>query len=174
MIDEVITPPEQDAAIPGADEVIPESIPKEQPEPENDVSTNSIEGLKEEILRLREDLQKQSEESSRKIRELEDFNRLFPEIPISDLPESVTAMVGQGVPLAAAYALYEKEQAIKKARANEINRKNAFLSAGKAGTQTASEFFTPDEVRTMSPRQVHENYSKIRESMAHWRNKTFY
>jgi hypothetical protein len=141
---------------------------------EPDAPTESIDELREEVLRLRESLQKQSEESSRRIRELEDFNRLFPNIPITDLPESVTALTDQGVPLAAAYALYEKELATTRARADEINRKNAFLSAGKAGTQTANEFFTPDEVRSMSPRQVHENYSKIRESMTHWRNKTFY
>lgn len=141
---------------------------------EDDSSKSNIDTLKAEILELREMIQSQRKEVSRKIREIEEFNRLFPNVSLSELPDTVSAMVNEGVPLTAAYALYEKELASKIERAQEINKKNASLSAGKAGIQTTGEFFTPDEVRSMSPRQVHENYSKIRESMKHWRNKTFY
>ena len=139
------------------------------PPHDEDIST-----LKEEISRLKTMLSQQKETSDRKIREMEEFNTLFPNVSFSQLPSEVTDRVANGIPLAAAYALYEKEQNAEKERAGEINRKNAFLSAGKVGTQTRGEFFTPDEVRAMSPAQVHENYKKIRESMTHWRNKTFY
>ena len=142
--------------------------------PAIDSPQDDIAALKAEISQLRTTLEQQKESSARKINEMTEFNRLYPNVCFSQLPSEVIDRVESGIPLAAAYALYEKEQNAKNEKAGEINRKNAFLSAGKAGTQTSGEFFTPDEVRAMSPAQVHENYKKIRESMTHWRNKTFY
>ena len=53
-------------------------------------------------------------------------------------------------------------------RADEVNRRNASLSAGRVGTNVAPEYYTPDEVRAMSPSEVRENYEKIRASMKKW------
>ena len=36
------------------------------------------------------------------------------------------------------------------------------------GCNTAGEYFSPEEVRAMSQRQVHENYRKILDSMKQW------
>lgn len=174
MNDDVISTNVQDVPQEAALEACTAEVSEEDKSIEATPPEDSIESLKAEISDLRAQLAKQNEEASHLLREMENFNRLFPGVSTSDLPDEVTALVGEGVPLAAAYALYEKELAVKKAKAGEINRKNAFLSAGRLGNQTPSEFFTPDEVRAMSPRQVHENYQKIRESMKHWRNKTFY
>ncbi|MBO5937927.1 MAG: hypothetical protein J6Q82_00305 [Clostridia bacterium] len=52
--------------------------------------------------------------------------------------------------------------------ADEVNRRNASLSAGRVGTNVAPEYYTPDEVRAMSPTEVRENYEKIRASMKKW------
>ena len=52
--------------------------------------------------------------------------------------------------------------------ADEINRRNAARSAGHVGTNVAPEYYTPDEVRAMSPAEVRENYEKIRASMKKW------
>ena len=60
------------------------------------------------------------------------------------------------------------EEEIRKYRADEINRKNASLSAGSVGKGHAGEYFSPDEVRAMTQREVHDNYSKIKESMRFW------
>ena len=53
-------------------------------------------------------------------------------------------------------------------RADEINARNASLSAGRVGTSLAPEYYTPDEVRAMTPSEVRENYEKIRASMKKW------
>ena len=53
-------------------------------------------------------------------------------------------------------------------RADEVNTRNATLSAGRVGTSLAPEYYTPDEVRAMSQAEVRENYEKIRASMKKW------
>ena len=53
-------------------------------------------------------------------------------------------------------------------RADEVNERNATLSAGRVGTSLAPEYYTPDEVRAMSQTEVRENYEKIRASMKKW------
>ena len=90
---------------------------------------------------------------------------------IEELPDEVWESVRAGAPLAASYALYERKKAAKAKRVAEINQKNASRSPGAAGTDTASEYFTPDEVRRMSRAEVHANYSKIKESMKKWMQK---
>ena len=128
----------------------------------------SNEALLEEIRMLRELLAAKEQERQLILRELAEFYRLFPHVSLEDIPEEVWDSVENGIPLAAAYALYEKKRHSAKERAGEINRRNASLSAGKAGKNTKGEYFSPDEVRTMSQRQVHQNYHAIMESMKHW------
>lgn len=143
---------------------------EENSETDEDTATGeTIESLKNEIVNLKKLIAEKENEQAKILGELGDFNRLFPDATIKNVPESVWRNVEQGVPLCAAYALYEKEEAMRQFHANEINRRNASLSAGKAGRDTAAEYFSPDEVRTMSQREVHENYEKIRRSMQTWR-----
>ena len=61
-----------------------------------------------------------------------------------------------------------REELKLRAKADEINRRNAALSAGRAGTSTAPEYYSPEEVRAMSAHEVRENYQKIRASMKRW------
>jgi len=61
-----------------------------------------------------------------------------------------------------------REELSKRQKADEINRRNAARSAGRAGTNAAPEYYSPDEVRAMSPAQVRENYQRIRASMQKW------
>ena len=62
-----------------------------------------------------------------------------------------------------------REELNKRQKAEEINRRNAERSAGRAGTSTAPEYYSPDEVRAMSAHEVRENYQKIRAPMKRWR-----
>ena len=124
--------------------------------------------LKNEVKRLREALAKKDKEQEEALRELGEFSTLFPDISVKQIPSPVWDSVQSGIPLCAAYALYEKKSAMAKAKAQKINETNASLSAGKAGSGTASEYFSPDEVRAMSQKQVRENYNKILESMRSW------
>jgi len=132
-------------------------------------TAEDTESLKAEISKLREEIRRKESEQIKMAQEIADFNRLFPNVPISGLPEDVINNMNKGIPLTAAYALYEKEAALLANKAHEVNTRNASLSAGRAGTETKGEFFTPDEVRTMSQKEVHENYKKIRNSMTQWR-----
>ena len=127
-----------------------------------------IASLKAELEQLRATLAQKEEEQKRVTSEMEEFNRLFPTTSVREIPESVWKEVGMGIPLSAAYALYEKKNRMDRIHAEEINRLNAERSAGRAGLHTQNEYFSPDEVRAMSPSEVRENFKKIRESMKKW------
>ncbi|MBQ8330981.1 MAG: hypothetical protein IJX94_00600 [Clostridia bacterium] len=131
-------------------------------------SEEEITRLRDEIAQLRSALSQQEQEKEHVLRELKEFNRLFPETSVKQIPNSVWKQVEGGLPLSAAYALYERETLLSTVRADEINRRNAALSSGKAGKNTPAEYFSPDEVRAMSQKQVHENYAIIVESMKRW------
>ncbi len=130
---------------------------------------DELSALRSEILELKAALSKKEAEKEKILGELEEFSRLFPDTPIKSVPENVWRNVDRGIPLSAAYALYERETARLFGRANEVNIRNAAMSAGKAGFDSAKEYFSPDEVRAMSQAEVHENYKKIQNSMKHWR-----
>lgn len=126
----------------------------------SDEEKSEVEALKNEVARLRAEL-----EGTRALAdEMSEFHALYPDTPLDTLPDEVRASMGNGIPLAAAYALYEK----KRAAAQEVNRRNALLSCGTAGKNTPSEYFSPDEVRSMSQSDVRANYKKIIESMKKW------
>ncbi len=139
---------------------------KEEPNPEELLQEATR--LREEIRRLQADLTKKEEQQAQALKELEEFHTLFPDIPIKDIPSSVWQSVEGGIPISAAYAVYERKLQLERAHADRVNIRNASLSAGMAGKHTVGEYFSPDEVRAMSQRQVHENYEKIRESMKKW------
>ncbi|MBQ8849766.1 MAG: hypothetical protein IJ011_05510 [Clostridia bacterium] len=132
-------------------------------------SPDDSDALRAEIERLRGIIAQREAESAKSLGELEEFYRLFPDTSVKDVPDAVWQRVSGGIPLSAAYALYERELSLLSRRADEVNTRNASLSAGKAGDSPRSEYFSPDEVRVMSQKEVHENYAKIRRSMEHWR-----
>ena len=138
---------------------------------EKTAAEKTIESLKEEIEQLRAQISKLEElkrSQNRILSELGDFTALFPEIPVEEIPDEVWECVKKGASLAASYALYEKRMAAEALRIARINAKNASKSPGAAGTDTAGEYFSPDDVRRMSRSEVHANYSKIKESMKKW------
>ena len=150
----------------GTEEVTEELSVTKTEEPSSQEA--ELETLRAEVKSLKELLAKREQEQESALRELEEFNRLFPEIAIKQIPDEVWEDMQKGIPLCAAYALYEKKSRMAEVHAFQINQRNASLSAGKAGLNTSGEYFTPDEVRAMSQRQVRENYKKIIESMKSW------
>lgn len=96
--------------------------------------------------------------------ELLEFGALYPDVKVSELPREVRE---SELPLAAAYALYEKKNGCLAERAAEINRRNAERSAG--GLASFPEiFYSPEEVRRMSQKEVRDNYEGILRSMKRW------
>ena len=105
--------------------------------------------------------------------EYDEFKRLFPGVSVKDLPESVRESVNSGVPLAAAYALFEKRRAAELVDAETVNLRNRSLSAGSVNDATSNDiYYSPREVREMSPDEVHKNFSAILRSMDHWKSYT--
>ncbi|MBO7310737.1 MAG: hypothetical protein J6U86_05025 [Clostridia bacterium] len=120
--------------------------------------------LNEEIRILNQRLtQKQERESLMGI-QIEEFTRDFPEVDLKSIPEEVFDGMRSGNSLASSYALYK----IRADRISEQNQKNAYRSSGRIGKSAASEYFSADEVRKMSPSEVKANYTKIIESMKKW------
>lgn len=97
-------------------------------------------------------------------RELLEFRELYPDVALDAIPEDVTA---SELPLAAAYALYERRRARLRERADAENERNAGRSAGSVSDGDGGHF-TPDEVRRMSRDEIRRNYDKVISSMRSW------
>ena len=107
-------------------------------------------------------------EHERIFNEYREFSMLFPEADLASLPDSVNDSIRAGVPLAAAYALYRfKKEAAEKA-ASAINEKNRERSFAIKKNDSSDSYFSPSEVKEMSPAGVKANYNKIIDSMSHW------
>ena len=97
----------------------------------------------------------------------EEFRALYPDTAEADIPDEVWDSVNEGIPLAAAYALWTRREELRRQSAEAINRKNAD-GWGRAENAPSAEHLSPAEVRAMSPAEVRRNYSRIVASMKHW------
>lgn len=130
--------------------------------------TETLEDLRAEVERLRLALEDKQRENERVLEEIGEFTELFPKKSLESVPEEVWDKVKSGVPLAAAYALYEKKAEAQAAFTEEVNRKNAERSSGAVGREVGSIYYSPSEVRKMSAAEVKKNYAIIIESMKKW------
>ena len=146
-----------------------EEVPEEMPTAEQDAQQPAydVETLLARIDELERTLAEREQLAERMTRECEEFEVYFPEISLRSLPESVWTQVHAGVPLAAAYALYERglQNQKKKAEEQAARAKNCSVGLPAAGEE---HYFSPAQVRAMSRREVRENYDRIFESMRHW------
>ena len=124
--------------------------------------------LRKELDTLRAELEEKNKTFERMSREIGEFSEIFPEKSVNSIPDSVWESVKAGIPLAAAYALYERKNTVRADTASRINERNGEISTGAVGRATTENFYTPDEVRAMSRTEVRKNYSKIIESMKKW------
>lgn len=126
-----------------------------------------LQALERELAELKHMLSRRNEEELRMERECDEFARLYPQTSMDSLPDSVWSDVRRGIPIAAAYALAERRKLCDRRLAERINAQNQMRSAGSLdGTQ--SNYFSPAEVREMSPAEVRRNYQKIMQSMPKW------
>lgn len=149
------------------EEITEETIPEEataKDEPEAD----GTEDLLAEIERLKTELAQKDAMAERLAREGEEFRTLYPDTSMQDLPDIVWQDVGRGIPLAAAYALFERRRFTTEQKALEYNHANARRSSGSL-EPTAPDYYSPAEVRAMSQNEVRANYDKIMRSMQKWR-----
>ncbi len=150
-----------------SEESMVEKAPEESAA-KGEAPSSETEQLLAQISSLRRELEEKNAAHERMSREISEFSELFPERSITSLPDSVWESVKSGIPLAAAYALYERRAQLLAAQAEAVNEKNSTASTGPIGKDSDIGFFTPDEVRAMSRQEVRQNYSKILDSMKKW------
>lgn len=132
-----------------------------------EAKTLTIEALNARIWELEELLAQREAVADRMMRECEEFESYFPEVTLRQVPDEVWNRVQSGIPLAAAYALYERGIRNQATAAQEQNARNA-AHLPTATASAESRYFSPAQVRAMSRREVRENYDRIFESMRHW------
>lgn len=120
--------------------------------------------LTAELERLRGEVARLTSLQERARAELDEFCALFPTVSPAALPDEVRRQVDEGVPLPAAYALYERREAYRAA----AGKKSAERSWRGMNEASGGDYFTPAEVKGMSQKEVHKHYKKIIESMKHW------
>ncbi len=139
----------------------------EDSEPSKQNDQEEISALRADVARLQAELQAQRAAFDRMSRECAEFAQLYPGQSISSIPRQVWGSVGDGVPLAAAYALYCVKKERREQLALQVNQHNRETSGGDV-SGGSNRFLSPGEVRKMSAEQVRENYSKIIDSMKLW------
>ena len=126
-----------------------------------------LDELRGELNALKNDLHAVRERAARNAREYAEFCELYPEISLEACNDHVWRAVEAGVPLAAAYALEERRNAMRQQTAAVSNAQNRDRSVGRIH-DNQQDFFTPDEVRAMNAQDVRSNLSKIMLSMKKW------
>ena len=116
---------------------------------------------------LRALLSERENERERLKAELLELAELFPDVSISDIPESVFDGAERGIPISAAFALHVKKVERERRLAERVNGENAKNSAGPVGGGQG-DYFSPDEVKNMTRAEVRQNYGKIIASMKKW------
>ena len=162
---EIIDMPSEDAT----PEVETDEVISNESESE-DVLTDAetVKLLREKLDSLKKELEGTRSAYERLSGEYAEFSELYPNVPVTALPDSIWKSFKAGVPLAAAYALFEKKEAVAKEKASSVNAKNKELSSGSLSKGKSEEYFSPAEVRAMSAAEVKANYAKIITSMSRW------
>ena len=146
---------------------LPSNTDTEKEEEEMPKDTE-IDSLRAEIEALRAELDAKKREGERLFSEIAELALTFPYITLNSITEEIWQSSKEGIPLAAAYALYEKKREAANGYAKEINKRNAQRSSGAVTNSGDSGYYTPAEVRKMSSDEVKKNYKFIIESMKKW------
>lgn len=127
--------------------------------------------LKSEIDSLRQELRARDEReqaNSRMLNELTEFSEYFPDVDIHNIPNEVWEQVKNGTSISAAFALNLKKMELERKKVSDFNDKNRRMSAGSLLGGEGEKYYSPAEVKRMTPAQVKSHYDDIIESMRHW------
>ena len=132
-----------------------------QPDVQPD-EADELEALRRENRRLK--AEREREEKFRT--EAAALCTLFPECDAAALPGEVLADYGKGVPLDAAYALWDRKRALRELSERESDRLNAEASTGElTGDGQGDGSFTLDEIRRMPRNEVRRYLDRIYRSL---------
>lgn len=146
---------------------MPDSDEKEDDNSEIANLKAEIERLEAENKKLKEDAAALETEKSRMDKEVAEFSEYFPEISLDEVPDEVWGKVKSGLTLTAAYAVHERKLKMQKKQVEEINTQNGAKSSGSIRNIT-DFYYSPSDVRKMTPSEVKRNYTNIINSMKHW------
>lgn len=127
--------------------------------------------LKNELEALRLELKSRDEReemNSRMLKELNEFQEYFPEVDIRAISDEVWEQVKNGASLSASFALNLRKIEIERKKVNDFNEKNRRMSTGSLIQGDGENYYSPSEVKRMTPAQVKAHYDDIVESMRHW------
>ena len=145
-------------------------MPGADPDPGASASADASGGLDQlrgELTRLQGELDLREARLSRMGEEMAEFSRLYPDVPMTAIPDGVWADVMRGIPLSAAFAVEERRRVQAMQRAEQRNLLNRQRSPGEL-KPAENDVYSPAEVRAMSREEVRANYSKIVSSMQKW------
>ena len=96
------------------------------------------------------------------------FKELFPDTDRESIPDAVKAEASEkGLPLIAAYAIYERRRQLAAATAEAHNKANAGRSSGSLGNaDNFGESLSIEQIRAMSPSQVRRHYKQIMKTLS--------
>ena len=148
-----------------------ESVVEDELIEELEDDAGELELLRAEVQRLRTELYEREEldrVNSRMKNEMAEFEEYFPETDISSVPDEIWEKVKGGASLASSFALYQRKIEMEAQRISDFNKRTRKMSAGSLASDEGEKYYSPSEVKKMSPAQVRANYDDIIESMRHW------
>ena len=148
-----------------------EAIENDEALEENSSQNDELSALKNEIDSLRAELREREEREraqSRYLAEISEFEQYFPEVDLHSIPDEIWEKVKNGASLSSSYALLLRRRDLEKKKIGDFNDKNRRMSAGSLINGDGEKYFSPSEVKKMTPAQVRFNYDDIVASMKHW------
>lgn len=142
-----------------------------EPTPEEAEPIDELSSLRQELEALRSELKardEREEASSRFLKEMREFSEYFPEVELHEIPCEIWEQVRRGASLSASFALSLKRLELERKRVTDVNQKNRRMSAGSLTKGDGDRYYSPAEVKAMTPLQVRSHYDDIIESMRHW------
>ncbi len=133
----------------------------------NEDQPDELEMLRARNAELEKEIADRKGLSMRLEKEISEFSEMFPDVPLTEIPDDIWDEVKRGLPLSASYARHERKRQIAQRKADEAN-KNAMEKSSGSVSGTTDHYFTADQVRKMTASEVKKNYSHIINSMKHW------
>ncbi|MBR2615960.1 MAG: hypothetical protein IKC69_04720 [Clostridia bacterium] len=97
------------------------------------------------------------------------FRNLFPEVKGEEIPDEVWERVEKGESLAAAFALHFVQKLRQEEKIRTVNEENEKKAPPRIHRDSGEgEYFSPEAVKAMSPKEVKKHYDAILRSMEHW------
>lgn len=139
-----------------------------EPEPQEEESLRA--SLEAELEASREEIRRLSAvigERERADREKAEFSEYFPEVSPSEIPDAVREKADrEGIPLIVAYALYARKLELAALRVGDAVKSACERSAGPvSGASREADFFTVEQIRAMTPKEVRKHYKTIMKSL---------